>query len=50
LTKFGGWLIFRKWVYNLARDKFSIRLVEAKEALTKASLPRYTTKKLKSSY
>jgi len=50
LTKFGGWLILRKWIYNLARDKFSSRLVEAKTALAKASLPRHTTEKLKSSY
>ena len=39
VRKFGGWMILRKWIYNLTRDKFSIRLAEAKRALGKASLP-----------
>jgi radical SAM superfamily enzyme YgiQ (UPF0313 family) len=50
VRKFGGWMILRKWIYNLTRDKFSIRLVEAKRALGKASLPRHPTGKLNSSY
>lgn len=46
VTKFEGWLIFRKWIYNFARDKFSSRLAEAKRALAQRSAPSYSPEKL----
>jgi radical SAM superfamily enzyme YgiQ (UPF0313 family) len=46
VTKFEGWLIFRKWIYSFARDKFAGRLAEAKEALAKRSLPSYAPEKV----
>ena len=46
VTKFEGWLIFRKWIYNFARDKFSSRLAEAKRALAQPKLPSYAPEKL----
>jgi radical SAM superfamily enzyme YgiQ (UPF0313 family) len=46
ITKFEGWLIFRKWIYNFARDKFSSRLAEAKRALAQRPLPSYAPEKL----
>ena len=48
VTKFEGWLIFRKWIYNFARDKFSNRLAEAKRALAQHPLPSYAPEKLNS--
>jgi hypothetical protein len=46
VTKFEGWLIFRKWIYNFARDKFSSRLAEAKTVLAQRPAPSYSPEKL----
>jgi radical SAM superfamily enzyme YgiQ (UPF0313 family) len=39
VTRFGGWLVIRKWSAEFKKDKFSSKLDEAKRLLTASSPP-----------